>query len=338
MSRHEQQKRRLNGLRAALYDWDAADVRSQLAALFSPTATVRLCHPFEDLDGATGLFGQALAPLQQAIPDLERRDYIVIGGPSASDGDWVGCAGYYTGVFQHPWLGIPPTHHQIAMRFHEFYRFDGDTVIDLQAIWDIPEVMIAAGVWPMGPALGREWHVPGPATQDGLLSATRSDEISNASQQRVIAMLMDMGKHPAAPMEAMNLDTHWHPSFSWYGPAGIGTSRGIRGFRHCHQIPFLNAMPDRRGGYDGDGAFFADNQYVGVTGWPGMAMTLMGSNWLGLPATQQPLTMRSLDFWRLENDRIRENWVLIDLLNIWHQLGVDVLARMQALASGTPKC
>ena len=30
-----------------------------------------------------------------------------------------------------------------------------------------------AGVWPMGPSLGREWHIPGPATQDGVMTADR---------------------------------------------------------------------------------------------------------------------------------------------------------------------
>lgn len=41
--------------------------------------------------------------------------------------------------------------------------------------------------------------------------------------------------------------------------------------------------------------------------------------------------LRSLDFWRLENGLIRENWVLVDLLDVYHQIGVDVLARMQEL-------
>jgi hypothetical protein len=39
--------------------------------------------------------------------------------------------------------------------------------------------------------------------------------------------------------------------------------------------------------------------------------------------------MRSLDFWRCENGLIRENWVLVDLLHVYRQVGVDVLARMR---------
>ena len=54
--------------------------------------------------------------------------------------------------------------------------------------------------------------------------------------------------------------------------------------------------------------------------------------------------MRSLDFWRCENGLIRENWVLVDLLDVYHQLGVDVFERMRELTrmrqhhwSGEPK-
>jgi hypothetical protein len=39
--------------------------------------------------------------------------------------------------------------------------------------------------------------------------------------------------------------------------------------------------------------------------------------------------LRSLDFWRLERGLIRENWVLVDLLDLYAQLDVDVLGRMR---------
>jgi predicted ester cyclase len=123
----------------------------------------------------------------------------------------------------------------------------------------------------------------------------------------------------------------WCPMVNWYGPAGIGTARGIAGFRNWHQIPFLNAMPDRKGGTTGSlrCAFMAEGDYVGATGWPNMEMTLSGDGWMGIAASGQQITMRSLDFWRIEGGLIRENWVLVDLLDVYHQIGVDVFARLR---------
>jgi len=228
------------------------------------------------------------------------------------------------------------------MRYHEFFRFSDQRVVEMQAVWDVPEVMMAAGVWPMTPSLGRDWLVPSPATGDGLRSGMRDVAESQASVDHVIGMLSDMGRHPREPVEVMRLEHWWHPRFSWYGPHGIGTGRGVDGFRRFHQIPFLRALPDRRGGYAGDGHFFGDGAYVGVTGWPGMAMTVTGDGWLGIAASGQEITMRSLDFWGIESQvladssvdrKIRENWVLVDLLHVYDQLGVDVLARMSELAA-----
>ena len=109
-----------------------------------------------------------MRPCFKAIPDLERRDWILMSGVTDKGLDWVGCGGFYCGTFAEPWLDIPPTGHMVHMRFHEFYRFVDGKVTEYQAIWDIPEVMMQADAWPMAPSLGREWHIPGPLPNDGL--------------------------------------------------------------------------------------------------------------------------------------------------------------------------
>jgi hypothetical protein len=60
-----------------------------------------------------------------------------------------------------------------------------------------------------------------------------------------------------------------------------------------------------------------------------MMMTLTGGGWLGISPSNKELTMRSLDFWRIENGLIREKWVLVDLLSIYDQIDVDVFVRMR---------
>ncbi|MEP6971364.1 MAG: ester cyclase [Betaproteobacteria bacterium] len=325
---HNRNKAALAPLRKALYDYEPASVQAALQSVFHPGAKVFLATPFEQLDGAKGLYHDVFEPLQRAIPDLERRDTIVMAGPGALDGDWVGCCGYYTGNFMRPWMDIPPTGHQVSLRFHEFYRMEGGKVVEMQALWDIPELMLQARAWPMVPSLGREWHVPGPATQDGLVQGPYGAEHSMRSRQLVQDMLAGLAKFAAGGVAAMELEKFWHPRFSWYGPSGIGTGRGVAGFRNWHQIPFLNGLPDRRG-TGGKGNFFADGDYVGFTAWPGMSATITGDGWLGIAPSGQQITMRSLDFWRCENGLIRENWVLVDLLHVYRQIGVDVLARMR---------
>lgn len=321
-------KNRLQPYRQALYNFDPETVREVINNLFHPDALLQLCHPFETLPNPDALFDRALMPLFDAIPDLECRDTIVMEGPSRNQGQWVGCCGYYTGNFDHPWLDIPPTRRQVSLRFHEFFRFEDGRIVEMQAIWDIPEVMMQAGAWPMAPSLGREWHVPAPTPQNGLVPDPRDEARSSASLSLVERMLKSLGNYADGGAKAMRLDDYWHPRCSWYGPSGIGTGRGLRGFRNWHQIPFLNAMPNRDGNPD-NGHLFADGDFVGFTGWPGMSMTISQDGWLGIAPNDQEITMRSLDFWRCENGLIRENWVLIDLLHVYHQLGVDVFHRLR---------
>ena len=328
---HETNRALLSTFRKQLYDWDASAVRRTLEQICASDALFRCAHPFGDLTGPQAFYDKALAPLQAAWPDLERREWIVMAGDDTHGADWVGCGGHYVGTFAGPLMDIPPTGHLVHMRFHEFYRIEDNRIVEMQAIWDLPEVMMQAGAWPMVPSLGAEIYIPGPASDDGLRRSPRDVAQSTASRDLVMEMLAFMKRHPrSGGPEVMEMTRFWHANMNWYGPAGIGTCRGIRGFRNWHQIPFLAAMPDR-GQYLDEVThhFFGDGPYVGVTGWPNMVQTLTHDGWMGLVPSGQKITMRSLDFWRLEQDKIRENWVLVDLLDLYWQLGVDVFQRLR---------
>lgn len=314
-----------------MYDFNEHSVRTALSRILADDVIARLAFPFGDMHGSDAFYDVAFAPLLAAWPDLERRDMIVMAGPTPQGADWVGCGGYYTGTFVHPFLEIPPTGHQVTMRFHEFFRFEEGKIVEFQGLWDIPEVMMQAKAWPMAPSLGREWHVPGPATQDGLVSGPHDAETSMRTCQHIIDMLEALKRHPSqGGPEVMEMEKYWHPRMNWYGPSGIGTGRGVSGFRNWHQIPFLNAMPDR-GQYVDEITyhFFGDGNYAAVTGWPDMIQTVSHGGWMGIAPSGKRITMRSLDFWRIEDGLIRENWVLVDLLDAYNQLGVDVLARLR---------
>jgi predicted ester cyclase len=115
----------------------------------------------------------------------------------------------------------------------------------------------------------------------------------------------------------------WTDDMLWWGPAGIGSNHRWEGFVADHRAPFLHAFPDRRGG--NHYARLGDGAYSAVSGWPSMTMTHRG-DYLGVPATDRSLTLRVMDFYRLAGGRIAENWVMLDLVDLFHQMGVDVLA------------
>ncbi|GGE44268.1 ester cyclase [Actibacterium pelagium] len=332
MDQHSSNKALISPLRAVMRDFTEAPVRAALDRVFASDGVIHLSHPIGDLQGPKALYDSAYAPLLAALLDLERRDWIVMAGETDKGDQWVGCGGHYVGTFLAPWLDIPPTGHIAHMRFHEFYRIENNQIVEMQAIWDIPELMMQAGAWPMVPSLGREMFVPGPSSQDGFVPGPWDKARATASCQHIVDMLAHLIRHPAqGGPEVMEMEKFWHPRFNWYGPAGIGTARGASGFRNWHQIPFLSAMPDR-GAHDDELVFhfFGDGDYAAVTGWPNMKQTISADGWLGIAPAGQKITLRSLDFWRMEGGLIRENWVLVDLLDIYAQLGVDVLARMRA--------
>lgn len=115
---------------------------------------------------------------------------------------------------------------------------------------------------------------------------------------------------------------YWHPDMLWYGPSGIGGNYTYEGFQRDHRVPFLAAFPDRKGG--NHFARFGDGDYVCSGGWPSMTMTHQGP-YLGVAPTQRALTLRVMDFWRVQEGSIRENWVLLDLVHLFAQMGLSLL-------------
>ena len=314
--------------RAATANFKTATVRSALCELFASDATLKLCHPFGSLEGADAYLGHCLDPLHAAMPDLERRDMIVMAGTTPEGQDWVGTMGNYMGTFVAPFLGIPPTGHLAHMRYHEFFRIDDGKVVEMQAIWDLPELMMQARAWPMAPQLGAFLCTPAPMSGDGL----NINGDGQAAHDHIVTMLTDLCRHPADPdPKVMHLEKYWHPQFNWYGPTGIGAARGVSGFRNWHQIPFLRGMPDRKLDSMGDlmSHWIGEGNYVCETGWPNMRLTLSDDGWMGIAPAGKEVLLRSLDFWRLEDGLIRENWVLVDLLDLYNQISVDVLGRMR---------
>ena len=60
-----------------------------------------------------------------------------------------------------------------------------------------------------------------------------------------------------------------------------------------------------------------------------MTMTFQG-DYLGVKADGRALTLRVMDFYRCTERQIAENWVMLDYVDLFAQMGVDLIARGQA--------
>ena len=110
MTVHDRNKALIAPLRAALYGGDADALRRAISGAFAADAEIRLGAPFQQVAGPEDLWNRVYAPLLDAMPDLERRDFIVMAGPRWGEGqagNWVGLGGNFVGTFIAPWLGIP---------------------------------------------------------------------------------------------------------------------------------------------------------------------------------------------------------------------------------------
>lgn len=326
-------KRRLTAILQALTSAPLRELEDIVRDGYSADAEVNVSHPINTLRDHEALLAQFWLPLRRAIPDAERREDIIAGGHYRG-AHWIGCLGHYFGAFEGSWLGIPPSHRLVAVRFAEGHELRDGQIARSYVLIDFLDLMRQVGYWPIAPSLGSEMHWLPPMTHDGVILSPQDNNISRRSIERVLRMHAALGKYNRQPptrevLDQMELVKHWHPRFIWYGPAGIGVSRGLRGFEEDHQIPFLVAFPDRTGSAVGHFIRIGDGNYAVTGGWGYLQATHTGNGFLGMPATGKRVVMRVMDFYRCDEETIVENWVPFDILHLLLQLGVDVFGRMR---------
>lgn len=242
-------------------------------------------------------------------------------------GNWVSITGNIVGTFTKSWLDIPSNNQATWIRFGEFYKIENGKIVEARIILDLLDVMRQAG-FRFIPSLAPEILVPGPATYDGNLLYETEDELSQASLQLVEDMIYKGLKKAASGLEKQKLHSFWSDDFMWYGPAGIGSTKGLQGFKDYHQAPFLVALPDRVGGHN-HSARFGDGNYICSTGWPSVEATHTGAGWLGIPAPNKKVNMRVMDWWHTDGEYLDENWVFIDIIEYMLQLDIDLFERLR---------
>ena len=107
-------------------------------------------------------------------------------------------------------------------------------------------------------------------------------------------------------------------SFRWMGNTGCGTKDGIRAFQDNWQKPFQAAFSEK---------VCIDEARLYMGEWAaafGRQEAIHSGFFMGIKPTNKKIQIRYMDFWKVENGKIIDNWVMVDFPHVLMQLGVDV--------------
>lgn len=109
-------------------------------------------------------------------------------------------------------------------------------------------------------------------------------------------------------------------NFRWMGNRGCGTKAGLKAFQDNWQRPFQAAFSDK---------VCVDEARLFMGEWAaafGRQEATHSGAFMGIAPTGKRVTIRYMDFWKVEDERITDNWVMVDFPDVMAQLGVDVFA------------
>lgn len=149
-------------------------------------------------------------------------------------------------------------------------------------------------------------------------------------EQAVLTHATDMSKtdETRAVIEAMvdGLNDHrigdigefFAMNFRWMGNQGCGTKAGLREFQDNWQRPFQAAFSDK---VCIDEARFYMGEWAAAFG---RQEATHSGTFLGIEPTGKRIEIRYMDFWKVVDGKIVDNWVNVDFARVAAQLGVDV--------------
>ena len=104
----------------------------------------------------------------------------------------------------------------------------------------------------------------------------------------------------------------------WRGNWGCGTKHGLAAFQDHWQRPFQAAFSDKV-------AIDEARLYMGEWGACfGAQRAVHSGEFMGVPPTGKRVEIRYMDFWKVQDGKIVENWVSVDFAGVLAQLGEDV--------------
>lgn len=107
-------------------------------------------------------------------------------------------------------------------------------------------------------------------------------------------------------------------SFRWMGNAGCGFKQGLHEFQDNWQRPFQDAFSDK---VCIDEARLVQGEWAAAFG---RQEAVHSGEFMGIAPTGKRVEIRYMDFWKVEDGKITDNYVMVDFPHVLSQLGVDV--------------
>ena len=316
---------------SALDNADENDLEKVILTYTNENYIWRAFYPFEIQKNVKTIAESFWRPLRHSLKSIQRRTDIFFAGQNFIDeGDsvWVCSMGHLMGLFDHAWLDIQPNKKIVMLRYAEFHKIENEKISETAFYFDIPHLMMQAGYQPFKEQAAAHLIQPGPAPHNGLLYDETDPNEGLKTMDVMNAMISDLGTWQGSlPLEE-ELARTWHNDMIWWGPAGIGATYTIPRYAQQHSAPFRAGLSDRSS--TGHISRIAEGHYSGFFGWPNFTAKPTGG-YLGLPVSDKKCEFRVIDIYRREGDKLKENWVFIDLLYFFMQQGIDVLGKLKFL-------
>ncbi|MFC6642713.1 MULTISPECIES: nuclear transport factor 2 family protein [Sulfitobacter] len=289
-------------------------------------------HPFNELTGPAQVADTFWRPLRRSLTHMQRREDIFFAGVNSLAEDssvWVVSMGHLMGLFDEPWLEIVPTRKITSLRYCEFSRVDQGQIIESAMYFDIPHLMIQAGLAPFPGQTGAHLVQPGPQPHNGLLLDPQNPNEGRRTLDLINRMISDLGQWNSGLSLRDELAQTWAEDMLWWGPAGIGATYTIDRYMEQHSAPFRAGFAERS--KTQHVCRLAEGHFGGFFGWPNFTARPTGG-FMGYPGGSEAGEFRVIDIYRRDHDKLAENWVFIDLPHFWKSQGYDILGSALGMA------
>lgn len=143
-------------------------------------------------------------------------------------------------------------------------------------------------------------------------SVMTAEEQAEATRQVILRM------EAALAANSDDMAAHFNEDFRWIGNRGCGTKNGLAEFRANWQLPLRAAFTERD---------YKTERFICEGDWAscfGHIEATHSGPFMGIAPTGKRVTIPYMDFWKVSEGRIADNWVSVDFASVLHQLGRDV--------------